>query len=323
MTRRRTFLALAAAMGASRSAWTQRAPYRLAYVTTERKDVPSANLDAFRAGLKALGYVEGRDIVIDVWSGEGSGARVAQIMPDVLASRPDLVVAAGGLALYAILKDKPAIPIVFTLSADPVEGGLVQSYARPGGNMTGISLFTLELVGKRLSLTKELLPKAKRIALVVTPQHPGERLELAAAREAAQRLGLAVRYFPVTSEPELEAALADIERERDDAILAFADGFTLQFAGRIAQFAQKTKIPAVDGWEPFARAGNLMTYGPDIQDVYRRLAEYVDKIRKGASAGDLPVERPKAVELVVNQTAATKLGITIPPVLLTVANKVI
>jgi len=321
--RRRTFLALAAAVGASRSAWTQRGPYRVAYVTTERKDVPSANLDAFRAGLKALGYVDGRDIVIDVWSGEGSGARVAQIMPDVLASRPDLVVAAGGLALNAILKDKPGIPIVFTLSADPVEGGVVRSYARPGGNMTGISLFTLELVGKRLELMKELLPKAKRVALVVTPQHPGERLELAAAREAAQRLGLTVRYFPVTSEPELEAALANIERERDDAILAFADGFTLQFAGRIAEFAQKTKIPAVDGWEPFARAGNLMTYGPDIQDVYRRLAEYVDKIRKGASPGDLPVERPKAVELVVNQTAATKLGITIPPVLLTVANKVI
>jgi len=127
----------------------------------------------------------------------------------------------------------------------------------------------------------------------------------------------------VSSEAELEAALPDIERARDDAILAFADGFTLQFAGRLAQFSQKTRIPAVDGWEPFARAGNVMTYGPVIEDVYRRLAEYVDKIRKGAAPGDLPVERPQAVELVVNQTAARSIGLTIPPVLLAVANKVI
>jgi len=321
--RRRAFVTLALALGVPRAAWTQRGPYRVAYVTTERKDVPSAYLDAFRAGLKALRVVEGRDLVVDVWSGEGTSARVTEIMPAVVASRPDVIVAAGGSALFAILKNKPGMPMVFTLSADPVEAKIVQSYARPGGNMTGISLFSLDLVGKRLELTKELLPKAKRVALIVNPQHPGERLELAAAKDAAQRLGITVRYFPVASEPELESALADIARTRDDAILAFADGFTLQFAGRIAEFAQKTRIPAVDGWEPFARAGNVMTYGPDIQDVYRRLADYVDKIRKGASAGELPVERPKAVELVVNQTAAQKIGITISPVLLAVANKVI
>lgn len=320
--RRRRFL-VAAAAAATMSAWAQRTPYRVAYVTTERKDAPSANLDAFRAGLTALGYVEGRDIAIDVWSGNGSADRVSQILPDVVASRPDLILAAGGLALFAVLKTKPNLPIVFSISADPVEAGIVQSYARPGGNMTGISLFTLDLVGKRLELLKEALPGARRVALVVNPQHPGERLELAAASEAARRLGLTVRYFPVSSEAELEAALSNIDRERDDAILAFADGFTLQFAGRIAEFWRKTRIPAVDGWEPFARAGNLMTYGPVIDDVYRRLAEYVHRIRKGAVVGEIPVERPKAVELVVNQTAAKSLGITISPVLLAVANKVI
>lgn len=323
MNGRRSLLRMLALAPVAALARAQGKPYRLAYVTTERKDTPSPNLDAFRAGLKALGYVEGRDIVIDIWSGDGSGDRVAQIMPDVVASRPDLLIAAGGLALFSILKTKPTIPIVFTLSADPVEAKIVQSYARPGGNMTGISLFSLALVGKRLELTRQALPNAKRIALVVSPQHPGERLELAAAKEAAQKLGLTIRYFPVTSEAELEAALADIARQRDDAILAFADGFTLQFAGRIAEFSQKTRIPAIDGWEPFARAGNFMTYGPVIEDVYRRLAEYVDKIRKGAAPGDLPVERPIAVELVVNQTAAKKLGITVSPVLLAVANKVI
>lgn len=323
MTDRRKFLVASALSGVAAAVHAQARPYRVAYVTTERKGVPSANQDAFRAGLKALGYVEGRDIVVDVWSADGSGERVVEMMPEVLATKPDLILAAGGLALFPLLKTKPAAPIVFSLSADPVEAKIVPSYARPGGNMTGISLFSLDLVGKRLDLLKQALPNARRIALVVSPQHPGERLELAAAREAAQKLGLTIRYFPVTSEAELEAALADIARERDDAILAFADGFTLQFAGRFAEFARKTRIPAIDGWEPFARAGNLMTYGPVIDDVYRRLASYVDKIRKGASPGDLPVERPIAVELVVNQAAAKQLGITLPPVLLATANKVI
>ncbi|MFO1313690.1 MAG: ABC transporter substrate-binding protein [Burkholderiales bacterium] len=323
MTDRRRFLLLLPLAALAGRVRAQPRPYRVAYVTTERKGVPSANVTAFRAGLKELGYVEGRDIVVDVWFADGSGERVIEMMPEVMASKPDLVVGAGGLALFAILKTRPSLPIVFSISADPVEAKIVQSYARPGGNMTGISLFSLDLVGKRLDLLKQALPHAKRIALVVSPQHPGERLELAAAKDAAQKLGLVIRYFPVTSEKELEAALADIARERDDAILAFADGFTLQFAGRIAEFARKTRIPAIDGWEPFARAGNLMTYGPVIDDVYRRLASYVDKIRKGAAPGDLPVERPIAVELVVNQTAAKQLGIVLSPVLLTTANKVI
>ena len=323
MTDRRTFLVLSTLAGLAGRASAQSKPYRVAYVTTERKGLPSANQAAFRAGLKELGYVEGRDIVVDVWSADGSGDRVTEMVPEVLASKPDLVVAAGGLAFFPLHKARPGMPIVFSISADPVEAKIVPSYARPGGNITGISLFSLDLVGKRLDLLKQALPNAKRIALVVSPQHPGERLELAAAREAAQKLGLTIRYLPVTSEKELEAALADIARERDDAILAFADGFTLQFAGRFAEFARKTRIPAIDGWEPFARAGNLMTYGPVIDDVYRRLAAYVDKIRKGASPGSLPVERPIAVELVVNQTAAKELGITLSPVLLTTANKVL
>ena len=324
--KRRSFCRVlsAAALATPLAVLAQAAPaLRVAWVSSERKTSTSATLDALRAGLRELGYIEGRNLVIDTWWGDGSDERLLTVAGDIVASRPDVIVTQGGPALTPMIRAGVKLPIVFSVSADPVEAKFVRSFARPGGNMTGISLFTLELVGKRLELMKELLPRMKRVALVVSPQHPGERLELAAAKEAAQRLGITIRYFPVTSEPELEAALADIARERDDAILAFADGFTLQFAGRIAEFAQKTKIPAVDGWEPFARAGNVMTYGPDIQDVYRRLADYVDKIRKGASAGELPVERPKAVELVVNQTAAQKIGITISPVLLAVANKVI
>lgn len=298
-------------------------PYRIAWVTTERKNARSANFEAFRGGLRDRGYVEGRDIAIDVWSGDGSGDRVAQMAPEILASRPDVVVAAGGLALFPLVKAGVKVPVVFSISADPVEAKIVASFARPGGNLTGISLFTLALVGKRLELLKEILPSAKRVALVVNPQHPGERLEFAAAREQAARVGMTVRYFPVSSAAELESALADVARSRDDAILAFADGFTLQFAGRIAAFSAQHRIPAIDGWAEFARAGNLMAYGPEVQDVYRRLASYVDRIRMGAAPGDLPIELPTKVQLTVNATAAKKLGITIPSSVLARADEVI
>jgi putative ABC transport system substrate-binding protein len=298
-------------------------PYRVAWVTTERKNAPSANFEAFRGGLRDLGYVEGRDLVIEVWYGDGSGERISAMADEILAARPDLIVAAGGLALFALRKAKVGIPIVFSISADPVEAKIVQSFAHPGGNLTGISLFTLALVGKRLELVREVLPSAKRIALVVNPQHPGERLEFAAAKDAASRLGLSVRYFPVSSEAELDAALADIARARDDVILAFADGFTLQFAGRIAEFSKRERIPAVDGWAPFAHAGNLMVYGPVVSDVYRRLAVYVDKIRKGAKPADLPIELPTKVELVVNAAVAKQLGIVIPPAVVARADEVI
>ena len=297
--------------------------YRIAWVTTERKDVPSANFDAFRAGLRERGIVEGRDATVDVWSGEGTEARIETMTPDILRSRPDVVVAAGGLALFGLLKAGAHVPTVFSISADPVEAKIVDSFAHPGGNLTGISLFTLALVGKRLELVKEVLPQAKRVALIANPQHPGERNELAAASDAASKVGLTVRYFPVANEAQVDAALADIARARDDAIVAFADGFTMGFAGRIAQFSMKERIPAIDGWAPFAYAGNLMIYGPVIDDVYRRLAEYVDKIRKGARPGDLPIELPTKVQLVVNARAAKALGIVLPASVLSRADEVI
>jgi putative ABC transport system substrate-binding protein len=298
-------------------------PLRLAWVTTERKDMRSPNLEAFRDGLRELGYAEGRSLVIETWSGNGSGERVRQMAGDIVRSRPDIVVAAGGLALFALVGAGVKSPIVFSISADPVEAKLIESYARPGGNVTGISLFTLALVGKRMELTKEILPSMTRIAVIANAQHPGERLELKAAQEAADKLGLALRYFPMNSEADLEVALADIGRAHDDAVIAFADGFTLGFAKRIAAFSIQTRIPAIDGWAPFAEQGNLMIYGPVVGDVYRRLAAFVDKIAKGARPSDLPVELPTKVELVINLVAAQALGITVPASVLARADRVI
>jgi putative ABC transport system substrate-binding protein len=299
------------------------APLHVAWVTTERKNAPSPNFDAFRRGLRDLGYVEGGNLVIDVWSGDGSAERVEMLVGDVIRSKPEIIVAGGGLALFALLRTPVGLPIVFSISADPVEAKIVESFARPGGNLTGVSLFTLALVGKRLELVKEIVPAIRRVALIANPQHPGEQKELVAAREAASKLDIAVRYFPVSSEAELESALADIARARDDTILAFADGFTLSFAPRIAQFSLQHRIPAVDGWAPFARAGNLLIYGPVIDDVYRRLAAYVDKIHRGTKPSDLPIELPIKVELVINLKTARALGIAIPQSVLLRADEVI
>jgi putative tryptophan/tyrosine transport system substrate-binding protein len=299
------------------------APLRVAWVSTDSKAAPSPNLAAFREGMHALGYVEGRNLVLDAWWGEGSHERVAQLVPEIERSAPAVIVAAGGLTLFALLRAKVKLPIVFSISADPVEAKIVDSFSHPGGNITGISLFTLELVGKRMEHIRAVLPKARRIALVTNPQHPGERKEYDAAQAAAAQLGFTVRYFPVKSAAELDAALADVARARDDAVLAFADGFIMGFAPRIAAFAQKNRIPAIDGWAPFAEAGNLMIYGPVIDDVYRRLADYVDRIAKGARPADLAIQLPTKIEFVVNVRAARALGVTVPASVLALADRVI
>jgi len=298
-------------------------PLHVAWVSVERAGSKSPYLEAFRDGMRELGYTEGNNLVIDVWWGEGTETRISQQIDALVHSQPDVIVAQGGLALHPVMVAGVKIPIVFGVSVDPVEAGIAQSFGHPGGNATGMTFFALDLVGKRIQIMKEALPSIKRIALLADPQHPGQHKELSAAQLAADSLGLQVHYFPVHSETELETALGDIAREHYDAILAFADGFTQSYAGRIAAFSLQQRIPAIDGWSPFARQGNLMIYGPVLEDCYHRLAVYVDKIRKGARPGDLPIELPTKVELVINLKTAKAMGSTIPPSLLLRANELI
>jgi putative ABC transport system substrate-binding protein len=297
--------------------------FRVAWVSSDRAGSNSPSLEAFRAGMRELGYVEGRNFAIDTWWGEGSPERLEKAMGDILRAGPDVIVAQGGQALRPVLKAGVKLPVVFGMSADPVEAKVVASFARPGGNVTGMSFFALDLVGKRMELIKEVLPGIKRIAVVANPEHPGEQKELAVSQAAADKLGLALHYFPVRTGAELEAALASIAKARDGAILAFADAFTLSYADRFAEFARRERIPAIAGWAAFARRGNLMTYGPVIDDSYRRMAAYVDRLHKGAKPSDLPIEFPTKVELVVNVVAAKAVGITIPPNVLARADEVI
>ena len=298
-------------------------PYRVAWVSMDQAGSNSPLLAAFRAGMADLGYVEGKNLVIDTWWGAGSGERLEQMAGDILRRQPDVIVTQGGSALPPMLRAGVKKPIVFSMSADPVEAKIVDSYARPGGNVTGITLFAAELAGKRMALLQEVLPGIKRVAIVANPEHPGERQELQTAQAAALKLGLTLRYFPVQTEAELDAALAQIARLRIEAVLVFSDGFALDSAARIAAFSVQNRIPVVTGWSPFVRRGNLMAYGPVFTDVYRRLATYVDRIRKGARPSDLPIEQPTTFELVINMKTAKALGLTIPQSLLLRADEVI
>jgi putative ABC transport system substrate-binding protein len=202
-------------------------------------------------------------------------------------------------------------------------GKLADSLARPGHNFTGVSMLSLELVGKRMQLLKELLPKARRIAVIANPGHPGEQAELRASQEAAGALGLSIDYFPITSVKAFDDALESISKLRSDAIMVFPDNGTIAYSDRIAVFSQSHRIPAISGWGEFAERGNVMSYGPEIRTMYRRLAIYVDKILKGAKPAELPIELPTRIDLVLNLRAAKAIGLTVPQAILLRADRVI
>jgi putative ABC transport system substrate-binding protein len=215
------------------------------------------------------------------------------------------------------------MPVVFGFSGDPVVGKLVDSFAHPGRNLTGMSFLSLELAGKRMELIKEVMPGLKRVAVIANPQHPGQNAELATAQDAAKKLEIRIDYFELRSLSELNVLLEGISKSRSEAIMVFPDARTMSVSEEIAAFSRKTRIPAISGWTHFAEHGNLMTYGPQFEPSFRHLATYVDKIFKGARPADLPVELPTKFELIVNMKTARALGIKIPSSILLRADKVI
>lgn len=268
-----------------------------------------AYLEALRAGLRDRGWVEGANLVIDVRWGDRDSA--AALTAELLRLRPHVLVAQGAMVLGARAVGA-GVPIVFGFSGDPVEAKLVTSFARPGGSLTGIAMQSLELVGKRLEILKEVMPRLSRVAILANPAHPGEQLELRVSRAAADRLGLTVHYLPVSSASDFDVALAAILRDRVEAIVAFPDALIMSQARIIADFARRHRIPAVSGWSEFADEGNLLTYGPNLRTTWYQAAGFVDRLLRGARPSDLPVEQPSRFELVINARAADALGITIP-----------
>lgn len=281
---------------------------------------PAGRIEVFRQGLRGLGYVEGRNIEFH-YRGHEDRSQLARLATDLVQEKVDVIVTQGAATRAAQIVR--TVPIVFGFSGDPVEAGLVQSLARPGGNMTGITMLAFELVGKRLEVLKESVPKVSRVAVLSSPAHPGEQRELSESQKTAGTVGITLLYHRVTSTAEVNAALDATVRDNAHALLAFPDPVTNSHREQIAVFAVKQRLPSVFGWRDYVEAGGLMSYGPDHDALWKRLAVFADKILKGAKPADLPVEQPSKFEFVVNLKTAKQIGLTIPPNVLARADRVI
>ena len=280
-------------------------------------------LPAFQQGLRELGYIEGRNLIIEWRGAEGHLERFPEFVAEFVALKVDLIVAGTSQGAIAAKNATNTIPIVFAQAPDPVALGLVKSLARPGGNVTGLSNFSSEVVGKQLELLREVVPRISRIAVIHNPVDASSIAQLAAMRIAGATLKLQVRVHEVRSEADLESALRAIERERPEGLQPLFHSTTYIHGKRIIEFAAAQRLPAVYGFDEFVEAGGLMSYSVSVSDSYRRSAFYIDKILKGAKPADLLVQQPTKLELAVNLRTAKALGVKIPQMLLLRADRVI
>jgi putative ABC transport system substrate-binding protein len=297
--------------------------WRVGYLAAGAGSENLTYLNAFRQGLRDLGYVEGRSITIDYRWGEGKYERLPKLADEFVHMKVDVIVAANAPSAQAAKEVTTTIPIVMTVLVDPAVAGLVASLARPGGNITGLSMIAPDLVGKHLELLKEMVPKISLVAVLGNPANPGTAPQLREAKAAAQALGLQLQVVEARGPSELDGAFAAMTRARAEAVLVLVDAMFGDQREKIANFAIKSRLPAVSGLTRHAQAGDLLAYGASRVDVYRRAATYVDKIIKGAKPADLPIEQPSKFELVINLKTAKALGLTIPPSLLLRADQVI
>jgi putative ABC transport system substrate-binding protein len=282
-----------------------------------------ALFDAFRQGMRELGYIEGQNLTIEArWMEGNAPDEAGRLTIELLRSKVDVLVAQG-TAVAGVKAEAGSVPVVFGFSGDPVAAKIVTSLARPGGNLTGFTLFAVELAGKRVELLKEAAPRVSRVAVLTNPLHAGENDEVRETQVAARRLGLAPQHYPVRSLNEINAALEAMARDHVDAVVALSNLLIMRQRKAIAEFAAKQRIPTISGWEDFAVDGNLMSYGPNLEHAWRRAAIGVDKILKGTKPADLPVEQPRTFQLVINLKTAKAIGLTIPPSLLQRADQVI
>jgi putative ABC transport system substrate-binding protein len=283
----------------------------------------SARVEALRQRLGELGYVEGKNIVIEYRYAEGKLERLPDLAAELVQLKVDVIVTAPSPGALAAKKASATIPIVFSDAADPVGAGIVSSLARPGGNITGLSVMGQDLDGKRLELLKESFPKVARVALLW--QSGGQRgnLVLTDMEAAAKALGLKLQSLPVRSIDDFDSAFARAKRDGAQALITTPNPFINTQHRQVLDFAAKNRLPAMYPTSEWVEAGGLMSYAPNFADLWRRAADFVDKILKGAKPADLPVEQPKKFEFIVNLTAAKQIGLTIPPSVLYRADRVI
>ena len=274
-----------------------------------------------RRALAVLGYVEGRNSVFEHRYADGRPERLPDLATDLVRTKPDVIVAAGGDVAPFAKQATSTIPIVMITSADPVQGGLVASLARPGGNVTGVTFVSSELAGKRLQFLKEAVPAVARVAVLSNPDHPDD--ELRATQAAGRSLGVHIQSLEVRRRDDIEGAIALAHRERMEAVIVVSSRLMTLNRARILALAGENHMLLASGWGPWAAEGGLLSYGPDLDVVIRSSASYVDRILKGARPTEIPVEQPTKFALVLNLRTARKFALTIPPSLLQRADQVI
>ncbi|MEK7709553.1 MAG: ABC transporter substrate-binding protein [candidate division NC10 bacterium] len=286
--------------------------YRIGFLGNSTAALEANLVGPFREGLRDLGYVEGQNVLIEYRWADGKYDRFPALIAELIALKVDVIVTAGTPATLAVKKATTSVPLVMVAVGDPVGTGIVASLNRPGGNITGLTSISPELEGKRLELLREVVPKLSRVAVLWNPVSPFQVIAEKEVQAAAQVLRMNVLSLGVRTPEELKDALAAIARERPGALLVLADRLFLHSRARIMDFAAQHRLPGVHAYRELVEAGGLMSYGPSYAGMHRRAAYYVDKIQKGASQADLPVERPATFELVINLKAAKALGLTIP-----------
>ena len=299
---------------------------RIGYLSSTDPANEFPRAEAIRLALRALGYTEGQNIAIEYRYGEGKGHRIPELAAELVRLKVDIIVVTGGNdRIRAVKNATKTIPIVMTgTGTDPVEGGLIESLARPGGNLTGITNLSTELGGKRLELIKEAVPKLARVAILYDAANPGSVREVKEDLPVAARaLGLTIQPWEVRAADGFEKIFAALSKQRPDGLYLPAGPLMFSNGKRIAGFALKSRLPSVYSNRTAVDAGGLMSYGADLADSYRRVAYYVDRILKGAKPADLPVEQPTKFELVINLKTAKQIGLAIPQSMLYRADKVL
>jgi putative ABC transport system substrate-binding protein len=320
---RRAFCAMLLALPFAAQAQQPTKVPRIGYLAGASPSSNAARIEAFRQGLRELGYVEGKNIVIEYRYAEGKLDRLPALAAELLRLKVDVIVTAGPLPTRAAKEATTTIPIVMTNEGDPVGTGFVASLARPGGNITGLSTLAPELSGKRLELLKETIPKLSRVAVLGTSTQPAYAQQLREIELAAGALKVKLQYLDVLDPKDIATAFRAATKGRAEAVLVLQSAVLVSERKQIVDLAVKSRLPAIYFRSDFVEDGGLMSYATSITDLDRRAATYVDKILKGRTPADLPVEQPMRFEFIINLKAAKQIGLTIPPNVLVRADKVI
>jgi len=296
---------------------------RIGFLSATSASSQSLRVEAFRQGLRELGYVEGKNIVIEWRFAEGKADRLRELVAELVRLKVDVIVTGGPPPTRAAKQATSTIPIVMAFDDDPVGSGFAASLARPGGNITGLSTYFPEISGKQLELLREIVPKLSRAAVLGNASQPGHPQALREINLAADGFRVQVQYLQVRGTQDIDSAFRAASKERADGVLVLSTAVLFLERKQVADLAVKNRLPAIYGRPEYVENGGLMYYGPIYTDLFRRAATYVDKILKGTKPTDIPIEQPMKFDFIINLQAAKKIGLTIPPNVLVRADKVI